>query len=233
MSSEEVDQLDDQDDDDHQFQDEGAGLVELLDHEAVEVFGGLEFFLDEVFVVGDADFLGAEFVEARGEHVAEELDGVVGALGEFVHVEQDSVQFRRGAGGAPARPEAGASGVEEVVDVFEFLGEQFVVVAELEQLRVGVLQELDGGLGADGGVVDEGGVPSDDREVVGIVGDARLQNFLALAFGERGRFSADDLGDVVALGGEQIVGGGRGFFSFKPVSSKPVSSTISRTWKMK
>ena len=86
MPFEEVDQFDDQDYHYHQFEDEGAGLVELVDHEAVEVFGGLEFFLDEVFVVGDADFLGAEFVEARGEHVAQELDGVVGALGQFVYV---------------------------------------------------------------------------------------------------------------------------------------------------
>ena len=43
---EEVDQLDDQDDDDHQFEDEGARLVELLHHEAVEIFGGLQFLFD-------------------------------------------------------------------------------------------------------------------------------------------------------------------------------------------
>src|SRR5580700_4118957 len=88
LAAEEVDQFDDQDYDHHQLQDEGAGLVELLNHEAVEVFGGLEFFFDQVFVVGDSDFGGAEFVEARGKHVAEELDGVIGALGEFVDVEQ-------------------------------------------------------------------------------------------------------------------------------------------------
>ena len=104
-------------------------------------------------------------------------------------VEQDGVQLGGGAGGAPARPEAGASGFEEVVDVFEFLGEQLVVVAEFEQLRVGVLEQLDGGLGAGVRVVDKGGVPSDDGEVVRIVGDAGLQNFLALAVGERGSIS--------------------------------------------
>ena len=195
VAFEEVDQLDDQDYYDHQFQDKGSGLVELLDHEAVEIFGGVEFFLDQVFVVGDSDFLGAEFVEAGGEHVAEKLDGVVGALGEFVDVEQDGVEFRGGAGGAPAGPEAGASLFEEVVDVFQFAGEQFVIVAELEELRVGVLQKLDGGLGAGGRVIDEGGVPSDDGEVGRIVGDAGLENFLALAFGEGGGFPADDLGD--------------------------------------
>src|SRR5579863_9540689 len=212
LAAEEVDELDDQDYYDHQLQDEGAGLVELLDHEAVEIFGGLQLFFDQVFVVGHSDFRGGEFVEAGGKHVAEELDGVVGALGEFVDVEQHGVQFRSGAGGAPARPEAGASRVEEVVDIFELAGEEFVVVAELEQLRVGVLQELDGGFGAGGRVVDEGGVPSDDGEVVGIVRNARLQHFLSFAFGELRGFSADDLGDLIALGCEQVSGGGRSFY---------------------
>ena len=46
--------------------------------------------------------------------------------------------------------QSGAPGFEEVVDVFQFGGQQFVVVAELEQLRVGVLQKLDRGLGAGG-----------------------------------------------------------------------------------
>ena len=86
FSFEEIDQLDDQDDYDHQLQDEGAALVELLDHETVEVFGGVELFLDQIFVVGYADFLGAQLVKPRGEHVAQELDGIVGTLGEFVHV---------------------------------------------------------------------------------------------------------------------------------------------------
>src|SRR5947208_10300199 len=63
FSFEEIDQLDDQDDYDHQLQDEGAALVELLDHEAVKVFSGVELFLDEFFVVGNPDFLGAQLVK--------------------------------------------------------------------------------------------------------------------------------------------------------------------------
>ena len=82
-------------------------------------------------------------------------------------------------------------------------------MAELEQLRVGVLQQLDGGFGAGLRVVDEGRVPSDHGEVVGIVGNAGLQNLLALAFGEHGHLAADDLGDLVSLDGEQVVGRGR------------------------
>src|SRR5580700_4064224 len=96
LPAEEVDQFDDEDDYHHQLKHEGAGLVELVDHEAVEVFGGLQLFFDQVFVVGDSDLGGAEFVEAGGEHVAEEFDGVVGALGQLVYVEQDGVQFGGG-----------------------------------------------------------------------------------------------------------------------------------------
>src|SRR5271163_3057266 len=185
FAAEEVDKFDDQDYDHHQFQDEGAALIEFVDHEAVELFGGLQFLLDQVFVVWDADFQGRELVEAGGKHVAQEFDGVIGALGQLAYVEQDGVKFGGGFSGAPARPEAAASAVEEVVDLFELPGEQFVVVAELEQLGVGILQELDGGLGADCAVIDEGGVPSDYGQVVGIIGNPRLQNFLAFAIGKR------------------------------------------------
>ena len=58
-------------------------------------------------------------------------------------------------------------------------------MAELEQLRVGVLEQLDGGLGADWSVIDEGGVPADHGQIVGIVGNPRLKNFLAFAIGKR------------------------------------------------
>src|SRR5579863_37146 len=208
LAAEEVDQLDDQDHDHHQFEDEGAALVELLHHEAVKIFGGLQLFLDQVFVVGHTDFLRRQFIEAGGKHVAEELDGVVGALGEFADVEQHGMQLSGGAGGAPARPQAGASSIEEIVNVFEFLGQKFVVVAELEQLRVGVLQQLDGGFGAGGSVVNESGIPADHRDVVGIVGHAGLQNLQLLAFGKDGGFAAHDLGDAVGLRSQQV-GGGR------------------------
>ncbi len=88
------------------------------------------------------------------------------------------------------------------------MGEQLVVVAEFEELGVGVFEELDGGFGAGGVVVEEGAVPADDGEVVGVIGDAGLENFLALAVGERRVFAANNLCDAAAFGGEEIVGGG-------------------------
>src|SRR5215469_2975465 len=117
------------------------------------------------------------------------------------------MQFCGRASGAPARPEAGTSGFEEVVDVFQLVRHEYVIVAEFEELRVGVLQELNGGLGSGLRVVDEGGIPSDNGEVAWIVRDARRENFLAFAFGERGGFSADDLRDRVRLRGEKLFRG--------------------------
>jgi hypothetical protein len=54
--AEEIDQLDDENDDHHQLEYEGAALIELVHHEAVELFGGFQFLLDEIFVIGHSDF---------------------------------------------------------------------------------------------------------------------------------------------------------------------------------
>ena len=95
-----------------------------------------------------------------------------------------------------------------VVNGVEDPGQQLVVVAKLEKLGVGVLQKLDGGFGAGGAVVEEGGVPADDGQVGGIVGDLGIENLGAFAFGEGLRVAAHDLGDLAA-GGSGEVGGRR------------------------
>ena len=127
-------------------------------------------------------------------------------LGEFVNVEQDGMQLGGGTSGAPAGPEAGASIFEEVVDAFEFAGEEFVVMAEFEQLRIGVFEQLDGGLGAGDRVVKKGSIPADHGQVGRIVRDAALQNFLALALRQRQSFSADDLGNLIPVGLQDFAG---------------------------
>ena len=99
--------------------------------------------------------------------------------------------------------------VERSVHRRQFAGEQFVVVAEFQQLRVGVLEQLNGGLGARFAVIKKSRVPADDRQIVGIVRSAGLQDFVAFAVGELGDFSAHNLRDASALGGAQLVGGGR------------------------
>ena len=79
-------------------------------------------------------------------------------------------------------------------------------MAEFQQLRVGVFEQLDSGLGAGFAVVKKSRVPADDGQIVRIVGNAGLQNFVTLAFGKLGRFSAHDLRDAAALGSAKLGG---------------------------
>lgn len=198
FAAEEVDELDDEDDDHGELEEEGAALVELIDHEAVEIFGGIDFLLDEVLVIGNAYLGGSEAIETRCEHVAEELDGVVGVLGEFHDLKQYGMEAVGGAGLAKTREEARAL-LEGVIDGVEYGCQQLVVVAKFEKLRVSVFEKLNGGFGAGGGVVEEGGVPADDGEVGGIVRDAGLEDLVALVGGEGKSVSANDLRDERAV----------------------------------
>src|SRR5215472_7712038 len=77
---------------------------------------------------------------------------------------------------------------------------------EFQELRVGVLEQLDRGFGAGLGVINERGVPPDDRKIIWIIGDAALENLLALAIAKDGSFAADDLGDAAALRREEFFG---------------------------
>jgi hypothetical protein len=147
MAAEEVEELDEEDQDDGDFKEKGAALVELLDHVVVELLGGTELLGDEIFIVRDADLGGGQLVEARRIHVAQELDGVVGMLGELGDIEKDGVETVRRARQTPARQSPGLV-AEGIVDTVENAGEEFIVVAELKELGVGVFEELDGGLGA-------------------------------------------------------------------------------------
>src|SRR5258705_4403513 len=94
--------LDDQDDHDHQFEHERTTLVELVHHETVEVFGGIELLLHQVLIIRHANFSCGQPVQTGRKHVAQELDGIVGALGELRNIQQDGVQARGGFGQPPA-----------------------------------------------------------------------------------------------------------------------------------
>src|SRR5579863_9810947 len=131
FSTEEIDQFDNQNDDDHEFQHECTALVELIDHEAIKLFGGLYFLGDEILVVRNANFGRRQLVETRRKHVAKKFDGVVGVLGEFIHIEQDGMQFGGGSRQSPSGQHSCAL-VKGVVNAFQFTGEEFIVMAELE-----------------------------------------------------------------------------------------------------
>src|ERR1039457_2824329 len=87
-ASEEVEEFNQENQNDCRFKKEGATLVKLLDHKVVQFFGSLELSLRQVLVVGDTDFGCGQLVEPGGKHIAEELDRVVGALGQFRYVEE-------------------------------------------------------------------------------------------------------------------------------------------------
>src|SRR6266480_7093445 len=62
-------------------------------------------------------------------------------------------------------------------------------MAKFQELRVGIFEQLPGGLSTRCGVIHKCAIPSDNGEIVLIVGDARLKNLTA--FGVRKRsFSA-------------------------------------------
>jgi hypothetical protein len=61
-AAEEVDELDHQDDDHGDLEEEGAALVELVHHEAVELLGGADLAGDQLLVVGHAHLQGCQLV---------------------------------------------------------------------------------------------------------------------------------------------------------------------------
>src|SRR5947208_16344658 len=66
-------------------------------------------------------------------------------------------------------------------------------MAELQQLRVGILEKLNGGLSADFTVVEKGRVPANHSQIIWIVRNSRLYDFVAFAIGQLCRLAADDL----------------------------------------
>src|SRR5580658_8997342 len=102
-AAEEKDEFDHEDDDYRSLEEKGATLIELIDHVVIQLLGGLQLLRDEVLVIGHTDSGCGQAVETGGKHIAEELDGVVGTLGELHHIEQNRMQV----GGRFCQPPAG------------------------------------------------------------------------------------------------------------------------------
>src|ERR1700733_8124164 len=88
FAAKQKDELDDQDYDHRRLQQKGAALVELVHHEAVKIAGRVQLLSHKILVIRHAHLGGGEPVESCGEHIAEELDGIVGVLGELHHLQQ-------------------------------------------------------------------------------------------------------------------------------------------------
>ena len=87
--------------------------------------------------------------------------------------------------------------------------EQLVVVAKLQQLRVGKLEDLEGGLHTGLGVEHEGRVPRRHDEVIGQVGQPVVHHLVALLAAERLAFAADQAGNLLGTRRHEILGGRR------------------------
>src|SRR5580698_2534775 len=81
-------------------------------------------------------------------------------------------------------------------------------MAEFEKLRVGILQKLDRSFRPSRIVVDKGSVPSNHGEIVWVIRNSGLEDFLAFTIGEHRHLAAYDLRNVVSLRCQQIVGRG-------------------------
>ena len=142
----------------------------LLDGEAINLVHRLQLLPDAGLPPIQTEARGGQAEEPCGVHVADELDRVLGVIGQLVHVDEQGMHVVRCARVA-ARPEQPdrARLLQLGVQARQLGVEEAVIVPELEELRVRELQDLHSGLGSGLGVPHEGGVPRGDDQIVGEV----------------------------------------------------------------
>src|SRR5713226_8444010 len=150
------------------LQREHAALVELRDHELVEFARRLQLLADQRLVVIDPNLRGNDFVDARIVRVADEFYGVFGALRQIHDVQAQAVQTAGAAGQSPAGEKTFVA-LERAVHVGQQAGEEFVVVAKLQQLRVRVFEQIDNRGGGVRLIVYKPGAPAGHDQVGRII----------------------------------------------------------------
>ena len=93
------------------------------------------------------------------------------------------------------------------MDLFQNTTQDCVVVAELQELGVGVFEKLDAGEGSGVCLAQKGCVPARDHQVVGVVGHGGVENFALFFSGEFREFATDDFGDITAVFRDQTCSG--------------------------
>src|SRR2546427_1964270 len=94
-------------------------------------------------------------------------------------------------------------------------------MTKLEQLRVCIFQKLDGSLSADFTVVQECRVPANYGQIIRIIRNSRLQDFVAFAIGQLCCLAADDLGNARPFRTDQL-SRSRGTSDFAEVKNKVI-----------
>src|SRR5690349_8921498 len=149
LAAKQENEVNDQDDDNRQLKHKSSSLVELIHHGAIEICCGSKFFLHQPAVVRYADLRGGQAIDPRPVKIAEKLNGVICPLRQFFYIQPDGIEVL----GLPRQPPAGeerVSMVERLVNIRKDAGQMFVVMPEVQQLTIGILEELpdrDGALG--------------------------------------------------------------------------------------
>src|SRR5512145_2759881 len=90
-------QLEDENEDDRQLEEVAAGNGDLLDREPVDVVERLQLLLDAGLPRRQAEAGTGEVEQAGGVDVADHLEGVLRAIGDLVHLDEQRVELVRGA----------------------------------------------------------------------------------------------------------------------------------------
>src|SRR5579864_3262902 len=138
FSSKQEKELDDKNQHDDKLQQEAAALVELLNHEVVQLVRSPQLLVHQVLIIVYADLDGHHFVESGREHVADKLQCVVGVFRQLGHLEQHGPEAGRSGAHPPAGKHSLAATPEKPVHLIKFTGQHLVVMPELQKLRVGV-----------------------------------------------------------------------------------------------
>jgi len=114
------------------------------------------------------------------------------------------MQLARGTGVASAEQRLVPAGLlEPGIDAAQVGFEALAVIAELQQLRIGELEQLECPDHAGGCVIDERSVPRGNDEVIGEIRQAVLQHFVAFLRTQVRRLDAQQARDVGAVLAQQ------------------------------
>src|SRR5580658_257835 len=177
---------DDESDDDKLEHGAPAGL-DLTAHEAIGLREQRLLGVDARLPRADAKTTHGALVDAGQIEVADHLERVVDAFGKLGELDEPahhrSAELDPRASHQIGDRVAAPCSAEFTVNSCELGAKKVVVVAQLEELGSGKLEDV-GDIAAAGGLEDEGAVPVDDDEVVLEVAVRVLQNVLPLARGK-------------------------------------------------
>ena len=138
--------------DDRHLEQLAAHHAEVLDREAVDVVERLQLLADVRLPAIEVEAGADEREQPRRVHVADDLQRVLGPVGQLVHVDEQRVHLPRGARVMPSEERVVPARLllDVGVDARQRVVEQLVVIAELQELGVGELDDLERRLRAGG-----------------------------------------------------------------------------------